>query len=105
MATCILKCKTCNKLKTVPSDTVTLTEHKSFGGIWTYAFKCNLCGRIETQRANSAGVAAMKAVGCKIFSYRLPRRPARTGPVISEEDISNFVDFMNTHDRLAAYAA
>jgi hypothetical protein len=72
---------------------------------YTYTYFCVMCGTRQVHELDGAWVTTMISEGWNYTAFTMPFLSYRPGgPTINNDDVNKFVESLNAHDHLAAYA-
>lgn len=104
MAMAKMNCKKCNLDIIMTSSEITIVNNLDTDE-WTYTFYCPSHEGRECNPIPQNLVQAMIKTDAKTMLTRNPIPSPRVGgPPLTEKDFTEFVDALNNHDYLAAYA-
>ena len=101
----LVTCFTCGCDREVAAENVTIVQNETYN-TYTHAWHCMFCGTRQVNSLDTNWLPRMFAAGCKYQAFTMPilSMPRVSGPRITMDDVNTFVEQLNAHDHLAAYA-
>jgi len=101
----LVTCHTCECSREVAAENITIVQNVTHN-TYTHAWLCMFCGTRQVNNLAPSWLPRMFAAGCKYQAFTMPvlSMPQVCGPRINNDDVNAFVEMLNSHDYLAAYA-
>jgi hypothetical protein len=97
-------CDVCEKSRDIAGTTITIVHNTTYD-TYDYAYFCVMCGSRQVHALDPAWLPQMFSRGCQFQAFEMPYLSFRPGgPNIDHSDIDSFIEALNAHDHLAAYA-
>lgn len=97
-------CDVCESHRDICPTNITIVHNMTWD-TYTYTYFCVMCGSRQVHTFDTGWIEKMLAMGSNYKAFEMPHLSYHTGgPTINHDDVDKFIESLNAHDHLAAYA-
>lgn len=97
-------CDVCESVRDIAGETIKIV-HNLTHNTYDYTYFCVMCGSRQAHPVEPKFLTDLFRRGCEYSSFEMPKLSSHLGgDTINQDDINMFIESLNNHDHLAAYA-